>query len=75
MFFIALTRKIEKSLKMNILKFSLLALLLVSSSNALSISSIISSGINALNGAIMGGQFVWDNAVNPALDVLQESNK
>jgi hypothetical protein len=61
---------------MNILKFSLIAILLVCSSNALftgTISNIISTGVNAINGAIVGGQFVWDNAINPALQVLQQS--
>jgi len=38
------------------------------------ISGTITTGINTINGAIFGGQFLWDNAISPSLQVLQENS-
>jgi hypothetical protein len=56
------TKNKSKKYKMNNLKIFLISVLLVSSSNAFlmgTISNIISSGISTINGAILGGQFIW----------------
>lgn len=38
-----------------------------------SIGNAVDSVTNTINTAIIAGQFLWDNALQPSLQVLQES--
>lgn len=39
-----------------------------------SISNVVNTVSNTVNTAVVAGQFLWDNALSPSLQVLQNSN-